>query len=74
MRPPIDMSEYQRIYQRREDSDFCSTGIFLKDDERKGKSRSDIGGFSLSESSSREAGTASRSRCLSRAGTEENAV
>jgi len=30
MRPPIDMSEFQRIYQRREDSDFCSTGIFLK--------------------------------------------
>jgi len=30
MRPPIDTSEYQRIYQRREDSDFFSNGIFLK--------------------------------------------
>jgi hypothetical protein len=30
MRPPIDTSEYQRIYKRREDLDFCSTGIFFK--------------------------------------------
>jgi hypothetical protein len=27
MCPPFDTSEYQRIYKRREESDFCSTWI-----------------------------------------------